>query len=265
MVNKIIVALRFGEEIIGCYSLLSKKLIDEVIFLTNNNTQLIEVEKSSKIFDFKYKIIEIDKLEKNLKSKTLIYTPHPYNHNPIYSTITSIIQKFKYPMNYEINYYSIDMNIPQVKLLENWQEKRKILYDIYPSQSKYFDNNPHLYMFEGITEHPSTPYIAVTTTIYAYHRYPESNRPFIKVMHPHIFFIKVMIGVEHLNRQIEFYDLREEINKILRPNYDTMSCEAIAKEVYYYIKHVYQSTKYIPIRVEVYEDPYQYASYGDVL
>jgi hypothetical protein len=263
VVERIIIAPHPDDEIIGCYNMLKSRIIDKVVFVTHE--RLSEAEESSKQFGFKMIVKSLSELHEILQQNQIVFTPHPYDHHPLHKTVTSIIQKHKLSIGYEIKYYSTDMNIPQVSEVKDWEGKKRMLYNIYPSQSKYFDVNPYWYLFEGISSHPSTPYVSILIPVYAYHYYPTSSREFLKYRHPHIFTIKVIVGVENLNREIEFYDLREDVMKVLRDDYGTMSCEAIAEQIYYYVKSKYQNFEYVPVKVEVYEDSYQFGVYGDTI
>ena len=77
---------------------------------------------------------------------------------------------------------------------------------------------------------------------------------FLGYPHRHIFYFYVTVGVEHNDRDIEFIQLKRELERVygneeLQLNH--RSCEMIAEELINYIEEHYPDR---PVRVEVYED-----------
>ena len=77
---------------------------------------------------------------------------------------------------------------------------------------------------------------------------------FLGYPHRHIFHFYVTVGVEHNDRDIEFIQLKRELERVygneeLQLNH--RSCEMIAEELINYIEEHYPDR---PVRVEVYED-----------
>jgi len=92
--------------------------------------------------------------------------------------------------------------------------------------------------------------VSITTEVYCtlqaegIHRFPGcpyTEVPYLKDTHRHVFHIKAWKKVSHDNRDVEFICLKHEIKSYLYDryfdsewrlfNFDTMSCEMIAKEL----------------------------------
>ena len=82
-------------------------------------------------------------------------------------------------------------------------------------------------------------YIIIKTQFSAIHHWPEcplESVDFLKHPHRHIFYITVKKQVYHDDRQIEFIDFKNKINKFIYSNWEEkflgkMSCEMIAKKL----------------------------------
>jgi hypothetical protein len=70
-----------------------------------------------------------------------------------------------------------------------------------------------------------------------YHRWQEAPTPvqFLRDWHRHLFHIRLAVEVDHLDRDIEFFTLKEKLNVFLRDHYEgekfDKSCEMIAAEL----------------------------------
>lgn len=79
--------------------------------------------------------------------------------------------------------------------------------------------------------------IWVTTQFVAFHRWraaPEEVS-FLRVYHRHIFKVKMGVLVQHLNREVEFFTLKKELEEYIHLHYSGLefgkSCELIATEI----------------------------------
>lgn len=84
---------------------------------------------------------------------------------------------------------------------------------------------------------PSKSYIKVRTQFEGFHHYPSAGDidPRIKFLeheHRHIFKVEVKIEVTHLDRELEFFLVKWELEKFIKSgNMNHRSCEMIAKEI----------------------------------
>lgn len=87
-----------------------------------------------------------------------------------------------------------------------------------------------------------------------------SEVEFLKNLHRHLFNIKVTIEVTHEDRELEFFIVRRQLIDLvnrLYPNRIVGSCEMMAKDIYYFVKHTYKKldkTGDRLVEVEVSED-----------
>lgn len=106
-----------------------------------------------------------------------------------------------------------------------------------------------------------TTFVGVHSNFYAYHRWLDAPNKvkFLREYHPHQFKAEVTIEVTHNERQIEFYILKEQLDKALIKYINKKhekSCETFAKEIRNYFIKLYPDSE---IFVTVEEDQGYYA------
>ena len=87
-------------------------------------------------------------------------------------------------------------------------------------------------------------YIIVKTRFEAIHCWPDCPFPgvhFLTYPHRHEFHVELKCKVFHLNRDLEFFMVKKQLEKAIPiilslPNIGSMSCEMIAKEIGIYMK-----------------------------
>lgn len=88
-----------------------------------------------------------------------------------------------------------------------------------------------------------TKQIGVVLTVQGFHHYPDApdQVDFLKHKHRHLFKIECVFEVDDLNRELEFFIMRDKIKNhiaLLYPKYlggydfGAMSCEMIAAELF---------------------------------
>jgi hypothetical protein len=104
--------------------------------------------------------------------------------------------------------------------------------------------------------------VIATLTAVGYHRWPDAppHRAYLRTRHRHLFWFRVEVEVEGLDRVIECHDLahftRTAIGNAWHPgleqdhDFDTLSCEAIAETLATILHRRYNA----PCRVQVLED-----------
>ena len=98
-------------------------------------------------------------------------------------------------------------------------------------------------------------FIKVTTQFEGLHFWPDAPKEvdFLKYKHRHIFIVTAKIEVQHLDRELEFFLVREYMTSLAPVNFDLgrLSCEEIAKHYLEGLQTKYGSRFY---EVEVSED-----------
>lgn len=111
-----------------------------------------------------------------------------------------------------------------------------------------------------------TTYVEVELPYFGSHSWPGApeHREYLRPRHQHVWEIKVRISVGHLDRDVEFHDLRRQIWDILHElDMDgSSSCEGFAKEIYEVLKKTYTSNK---VAVWFGEEGNVRAKYGEVV
>ena len=89
-----------------------------------------------------------------------------------------------------------------------------------------------------MTTAKTTSWIRVRTNIEGFHCYPDASRidpriQFLENMHRHIFEISVKMTVTHLDRELEFFLVKWNLQDFLanRTTPHNKSCETLASEI----------------------------------
>lgn len=80
-------------------------------------------------------------------------------------------------------------------------------------------------------------FIKVRTSVIGYHRYRNApaNVAFLREYHRHVFGVTLTLEVNHADRQLEFFTVKDALDRLLREVYQgkefEASCEAMAEFV----------------------------------
>ena len=107
-------------------------------------------------------------------------------------------------------------------------------------------------------------WVIVTNNFRGYHKYDEApqNVSFLRNTHRHVFNVRTTIEVFHNERDIEFFQLQNDIENYVKfyfnKSWDTYiegiyinSCEALAEAI---LEHLHENYPNRSVRVEVWED-----------
>jgi hypothetical protein len=98
--------------------------------------------------------------------------------------------------------------------------------------------------------------IIVRTQFEDAHRWPEAPEEvaFLRYLHRHIFFVEIKCEVTTDNRELEFFMVKKELNKIIKKDIITMpvekSCEMMALKLQKILQFKYKR----PFTVSIFED-----------
>jgi 6-pyruvoyl-tetrahydropterin synthase len=98
--------------------------------------------------------------------------------------------------------------------------------------------------------------IKIKSNFFAYHRWKDAPEKvkFLREYHPHTFYIEFEMQVFGLDRDEEFFIVKERLDKFLfgiEYNHFEYSCETIAQNIIKHMKKKYEDRYY---KVCVYED-----------
>ena len=100
-------------------------------------------------------------------------------------------------------------------------------------------------------------YIKIKTEFEGFHKYenaPEEVK-FLRNLHRHIFKVEVKIEVRENDRELEFFIVKRNLNRLIeqykRESEETDSCEMVAEYILDYLEATYRARR---IQVEVSED-----------
>jgi hypothetical protein len=150
--NYVIVAPHVDDEVIGCYSLLRAGVVKKVYYNVGQELteeRVVEALNCAELFGF-------DPVMSNLMVNEVAYSetllvPHWCDHHPDHKQANQRVRLYK---NVHTMFYSVDMNVPGLKVLSAkvQAEKRSALLSLFPSQADYFRNHQEAYLFEGLFE-----------------------------------------------------------------------------------------------------------------
>jgi hypothetical protein len=98
--------------------------------------------------------------------------------------------------------------------------------------------------------------VFVTTEFIGFHHWPEvaavlAERAYLANLHRHKFFVRVELSVSNNNRQVEFHDLKDNLDAFIGleiggGNWPArMSCEDMAEAILAWIHSSYPSSLYV--------------------
>lgn len=139
-----IIAPHIDDETIGCFNFLIENQIEKVYYVFETQERIQEAIKAAAYFNFEYEVLDIENFNKIPKNKTLLVPNIKDGH--IHHKLVNIAAKC---LPNKKCYYSVDMNTFRLPI-KNWEDKRDVLYSLYPSQKDYFNQNPQCYLFENV-------------------------------------------------------------------------------------------------------------------
>jgi LmbE family N-acetylglucosaminyl deacetylase len=150
-----VVAPHPDDELIGAFSLIAEKYVDEVIYMaTHNDIRMSEINKCCKEFGFIPTIcVTTHNLTQVLNRITqepnsVIFTPDPqYEYQPYHKKISGLVDGIC--QDWQIYYYTIEMNTPYLSEVILPERKRESLDMIYYSQKHLWTTNHKYFLFEG--------------------------------------------------------------------------------------------------------------------
>jgi len=257
----VIFAPHVDDEMIGCWSLLTSFQVSEVCyFFELTSERRTEAQYVANSYGFKATFVDESEHEKlKFPVGTTILVPN-INDNHVDHKYINRLAKTCYAQNYDIEYYSVDMNTKHV-VLSNEQRKLKEndLKRFYLSQLPLFANEKY-FLFESIVKDDSNKMIWVKFQHEGIHRYEaaltDPNLADVKFLghdHRHIFHFKVAIEVFHDDRDIEFIQFKRWLMDLYNGalEFDHQSCEMLADNLSKKIQRKYPGRKLI---IDVSED-----------
>lgn len=141
----IILAPHIDDELIGCYSILHD--IDEVYYFFDiTEERKIEALNTGKKFNFKCNFNEPVDINYN----DIVYVTTSMDLHRDHKYVNRLAKSIQLDLDFVLKFYSIDMNRKPKFLSDLHQQKKKDMYELYPSQKGLFDSNEKYFLFEDI-------------------------------------------------------------------------------------------------------------------
>jgi len=243
----IILAPHIDDELIGCYTLLEKGIIDKVVYFYDVDS----IRKEEALNLAKYFNLEVDfsGLSFEPEEGDTIYIPCKQDVHVHHKIVNN---KYRYFPN--VQFYSIDKNFNQEPLSCAEVENKTALLDrFFPSQKHLWKYDKRYCLFEIILESDNRSFIYCTDSFEGIHYWGKADN-YLVHPHRHIFHVRLELEVFHDDRELEFIKIKKELHTFLENSYGgkvfKKSCEMIGNEVKNYFERKYCRE----IRVSVSED-----------
>jgi hypothetical protein len=150
MGESIIVAPHPDDEIIGCYEILKK---EKCIIIYSGETELKRREEAMKLKEY-CESVSIQLFLNNippsmLKKENTFYFPNPETEiHPLhrqYGNMGEMLAR----SGENVTFYTTTMNVPWIHEVKDWEEKEKLLNNVYPSQKSLWEWEKKYILFEG--------------------------------------------------------------------------------------------------------------------
>lgn len=148
-----IIAPHCDDELIGCFRLLKKNKVRRVVYCKElTNERILEAKQCAVTYGFEpvfglEEILESDGQPSAISRKEIFYVPHASDSHPDHKELNN----WAFGLRNPVMYYSVDMSSAlnyDVLDLEEREEKKLALLDLYPSQRFLLASNEKYHLFE---------------------------------------------------------------------------------------------------------------------
>jgi hypothetical protein len=152
--NHIIVTPHPDDEIIGCFDILNNSKNNVIIVYVDDNInkqRKEETKKVAELFESVKAQIFVNQVPQHLLADDpVIHYPDPIYENHFLHRLQGNIgeQMVRY-LNQDIVFYSTNMTAPYTYEIDNPEDKKKYLDEIYPSQKSLWEYDHKYFLFEG--------------------------------------------------------------------------------------------------------------------
>lgn len=165
----IIIAGHPDDELIGCCGLIKRRMIDLVVYLDAPMERLGRAFQVGEEFGFKANSIGFKDLYAFLtripdRRESICFVPDVADRHLLHKAINLTARM----SGCRLGYYTTDMNTGYTKelLVNEQEEKRKILNKFYPDQRSLWENDWKYFLFEGVVYDALTAPIAVQKSLH---------------------------------------------------------------------------------------------------
>ena len=149
----VVIAPHPDDEIIGCYSLIKKGLIDEVVYLDVTPERCRLAKNAGKELGFRTRCMEFTSFQsllyRNRTDRNVTFLVPDIADNHVLHKGVNCVARLS---GRRLGYYSTEMNTGYTKELSKaeQQEKRAALNKYYPDQKSLWGNDWKYFLFEGV-------------------------------------------------------------------------------------------------------------------
>lgn len=151
----IIIALHPDDEIIGCFSLIKKDLIDMVLYIDPSPSRFDRAKVAGESLGFTVGLLEFRQLCAYLeKNSSHTYFVPDISDNHLRHKAVNCIGRLS---GCKLGYYTTDMNTGYTRELSEEQKKEKLfaLNKYYPDQKSLWERDWKYFLFEGVVNDTS--------------------------------------------------------------------------------------------------------------
>ncbi len=154
MKKNVIISPHPDDEIIGGFSLIINKENPPIIIYTcmdeMDNTRREETKRLREFTNISVQLYQQSIPPIFLNNNYTLYFPDYYEIHPDHRKYFAIGEEYLRKYNLDVVFYSINMNVPYIHKLNNFEEKENLLNNVYSSQKKLWEYEKKYIFFEGI-------------------------------------------------------------------------------------------------------------------
>jgi len=148
MKKYIIIAPHADDEIIGCYELLAKGLVEKVLFFTSKDCE--EAIPSSEHFEFSIGLVEEHDFP--IVSNMIYLFPDPTTEtHPLHRYLGNLGEEYL-RRGEPVIFYTTNMLAPYLHEVSQAMLKAKCLDKLYPNKRSLWEYDHKYFLFEGYTQ-----------------------------------------------------------------------------------------------------------------
>ncbi len=142
--NVVIIAPHADDEIIGCFELLEKGVVQSVLFSTP--AALEEAKNLCKYYNVETGVYQ--GLRSFTKKNILLFPDPTHELHPLHRQLGAMGEELLRE-GYSVIFYSTNMSAPYIKECGNSLKKRGVLDKIYPDKKSLWQFDHKYFLFEG--------------------------------------------------------------------------------------------------------------------
>jgi len=252
----IILAPHLDDELIGCYSVLSR--VGLVIYFDRDEKRLDHLDAADipRRYLWYHDSSAAAKVSlANQTSADILYVPSQFDYHPLHRIVRSCGIDWAGRTKTQLRFYSVEMNVPWLEEEDDSKGKEALFRELYPSQVDTITKSDKYFLFRSIKSFDEVIWATVRFERVLTHSYPAAPDAvkFLSHPHRHKFHFEVSVQQFHDDRDVEYLIFSDWIQKWFdsQEKGPHLSCEMMALMIKRRIEAEYVGRL---VKVSVFED-----------